>query len=61
MVAILAVHYNFARIHTTLRVTPAMAAGLSDHVWDLEHAEASKAWTIQEVCMKMLGKMNRLA
>ena len=38
-----------------------MAAGLSDHVWNLEHAEASKAWTIQEVCMKMLGKMNRLA
>lgn len=28
--------YNFARIHSTLRVTPAMAAGLSDHVWKLE-------------------------
>lgn len=28
-------HYNFCRIHTTLRVTPAMAAGLSDHAWDL--------------------------
>jgi IS1 family transposase len=28
--------YNFARIHKTLRVTPAMAAGLSDHVWDIE-------------------------
>ena len=30
------VHYNFARIHKTLRVTPAMAAGISDHVWSLE-------------------------
>ena len=30
------IHYNFARIHTTLRVTPAMAAGISDHVWGLE-------------------------
>jgi hypothetical protein len=25
-------HYNFARIHKTLRVTPAMEAGISDHV-----------------------------
>jgi len=29
-------HYNFCRIHQTLRVTPAMEAGISDHVWDLE-------------------------
>jgi hypothetical protein len=28
-------HYNFARIHKTLRVTPAMEAGVSDHVWSL--------------------------
>ena len=36
MVAIHAVYYNFARIHKTLRITPAMAAGLSDHVWSIE-------------------------
>jgi hypothetical protein len=30
------VHYNFARIHKSLRITPAMACGLSDHVWTLE-------------------------
>lgn len=35
-VALYFVHYNFARIHGTLRVTPAMAAGLADHVWSLE-------------------------
>lgn len=29
-------HYNFARIHKTLKVTPAMEAGVSDHVWSLE-------------------------
>lgn len=29
-------HYNFARIHQTLRVTPAMATGVADHVWGLE-------------------------
>lgn len=28
-------HYNFCRVHQTLRVTPAMAAGLADHVWSL--------------------------
>ena len=28
--------YNFARIHKTLRVTPAMQAGITDHVWTLE-------------------------
>lgn len=33
MVAIYAVHYNFVRIHKSLRITPAMAAGLTDHVW----------------------------
>jgi hypothetical protein len=36
MAAIHFMHYNFARIHKTLRVTPAMAAGIADHVWNLE-------------------------
>jgi hypothetical protein len=29
-------HYNFVRLHRTLRVTPAMAAGVSDRLWSLE-------------------------
>lgn len=29
------VHYNFCRIHQSLRITPAMAAGISDHVWEI--------------------------
>ena len=29
-------HYNFCRIHQTIRCTPAMQAGLTDHVWELE-------------------------
>ncbi len=29
-------HYNFVRIHGSLRETPAMAAGISDHIWTLE-------------------------
>ncbi|HTB49848.1 MAG TPA: IS1 family transposase, partial [Solirubrobacteraceae bacterium] len=28
-------HYNFGRIHQTLGVTPAMAAGVTDHKWSL--------------------------
>jgi IS1 transposase len=28
-------HYNFCRIHQTLRVTPAMEAGIADHVWPI--------------------------
>lgn len=30
------VHYNFARIHNTIKVTPAMEAGVSDHVWGID-------------------------
>jgi hypothetical protein len=30
------VHYNSYRVHQTLRVTPAMGAGVSNHVWTLE-------------------------
>ena len=56
MVAIHAVYYNFARIHKTLRITPAMAAGLRDHVWSLEeivlmadsYINVRAAWTLQE-------------
>jgi IS1 family transposase len=28
-------HYNFVRVHQTLRTTPAMAANLTDHLWTL--------------------------
>jgi len=29
-------YYNFGRIHQSLRVTPAMEAGIADHVWSIE-------------------------
>lgn len=35
MVAIYHAYYNFCRVHQTLRVTPAMEAGLTDRVWSL--------------------------
>lgn len=35
-VALYFIYYNFGRIHQTLRVTPAMEAGVSDRVWSVE-------------------------
>jgi len=34
-VALHFLYYSFARVHQTLRVTPAMEAGVADHVWSL--------------------------
>src|SRR5450432_3177260 len=34
-VALFHMHHNFVRIHQTLRVTPAMASGISQHVWSI--------------------------
>jgi IS1 family transposase len=42
--AAVAIHfavYNFCRIHGSLRVTPAMAAGLTDHVWEVHELLAA--------------------
>jgi hypothetical protein len=36
MLALFHMHHNFARIHQTLRVTPAMEAGISSHVWSIQ-------------------------
>jgi len=35
MLAVYFAHYNFCRVHQTLRVTPAMEAGLTGHVWTI--------------------------
>jgi hypothetical protein len=39
-VALHYMHYNFGRIHKTLRVTPAMETGVTDHVWTMEEIAA---------------------
>jgi hypothetical protein len=39
--AVVALHFiHFAWIHKTLRITPAMAAGISDHIWSYEEIAA---------------------
>ncbi len=35
-VALWFTYYNFCRVHSSLRVTPAMEAGICDHVWSIE-------------------------
>jgi hypothetical protein len=35
MLALFHMHYNFVRIHQTLRVTPAMEAGVANHAWSI--------------------------
>lgn len=47
-VSLFYMHYNFARTHQTLRVTPAMEAGISDHVWSIEEIVGLVDKTIAE-------------
>jgi hypothetical protein len=35
-VALWFMYYNFCRVHSSLRVTPAMESGISNHVWSIE-------------------------
>jgi hypothetical protein len=40
MIALFHMHYNFVRVHQTLRVTPAMEAGISQQVWSIHDVVA---------------------
>ena len=38
-------YYNFVRIHKTLKVTPAMAAGVTDRLWEVsDMVDVLEAW-----------------
>ena len=39
-IAIHYMHYNFCRVHESIRVTPAMEAGIANHVWSIEEVIA---------------------
>jgi IS1 family transposase len=64
-VALHFMYYNFVRIHQTLKVTPAMAAGVTDRLWEVgdivdvldawEAKEKRDARPIFEVCKQMIG------
>src|SRR5208337_3745708 len=63
-VALYFFHYNFCRVHKSLRVTPAMEAGLTDHVWTLEELCAllpqrkPNAKVDKELILKALARAN---
>jgi hypothetical protein len=44
-VALFVMYYNFVRIHKTLRTTPAMAAGVTDRLWEIgDIVDVLEAW-----------------
>jgi hypothetical protein len=55
-------HYHYCRVHSTLRVTPAMEAGLTDHVWTLAELcsllpeRKPNAWADKALVLKALNK-----
>jgi len=48
MLALHYMYYNFARIHQTLRVTPAMEAGVADHVWGLDVPDMIRQYGLKD-------------
>ena len=45
MMAVYFMHYNFVRIHQTLRITPAMAAGVTPKLWEMSDlVKVLEAW-----------------
>ncbi len=62
-IALYFMHYNYCRVHKTLRVTPAMEAGLTDHVWTLEELVGliPEKKPIQRIDAAILAKTLRTA
>ena len=50
MVALYTVFYNFLKVHKTLRVTPAMEAGIADHVWSIDEIVGLLEYREHAVC-----------
>ena len=42
-------YYNFCRVHRSLRVTPAMEAGLTDRIWTIAELVKSEAQNLRAV------------
>ena len=56
-VALYVAHYNLCRVHETLRITPAMALGVTDHIWTIgELVEAATAPVIPEPEGRAVGR-----
>ena len=56
-VALYVAHYNLCRVHETIRMTPAMALGVVDHIWTIrELVEAAPAPSAPEPDGKRIGR-----
>ena len=57
-------YYNFCRVHQTLGTTPAVAAGIADHVWKLDELigllEAAEATPVKRGPYKKRGSKSML-
>jgi IS1 family transposase len=48
-IALFVMHYNFCRVHETLRITPAMQLGVTDHIWSIsELVQAALSGRVQQ-------------
>jgi hypothetical protein len=48
-VAIYFMHYNFVRIHQTLKITPAMAAGVTSKLWEMaDMVKVVEDWELRQ-------------
>ena len=56
-VALFAMYYNFVRIHKTLRTTPAMAAGVTERLWEMSDIVA--LWEAVEPKARKRGHYNK--
>jgi len=55
-VALHYMHYNFCRIHKTLRITPAMAAGVADRLWEIRDiVEVLEAWERRQEIRRVMA------
>jgi hypothetical protein len=54
-VAVFMAWYNFCCVHQTLRVTPAMEAGLTDHVWTIHELLTADAADQQRAAQRQRG------
>jgi hypothetical protein len=49
-VALFALYYNFVRVHKTLRMTPAMAAGITKRLWEMNDVVDMSGTTTIAIC-----------
>ena len=56
-VALYVAHYNLCRVHETLRVTPAMQLGVTDHIWTIgELVDAALGGAVHEPQGRKVGR-----